>query len=618
MNTITDIYRMRRAASLASCVPPAPACTTCGMLECVCRPRFFAGQVLNADDLNRLDSYIRTKNRLHNRQLHGWGVVNGLEVTCNPCGDGVTVSCGYALSPCGEDIVVCDPVTVDICELIRCCKDAELKCAPCDPPNPFARGKTAGPCDAAEEDWVLAIRYSEAPARGVKPLYARDCGCKTGGCDCGGGGYGCNCKGGTGGSAAAPAGCGCGGPAPAVTATKPRGAPVQCEPTVICERYCFEVYRLPPRTTDQVEGNVAQTLLDSPLLARLECCVQDLVKAPKPPQQTDLQAWYMWALRFKDFLLRHFQTKPSYNCELLQRLQTLAIPDPQQQGNSAAFGQAVELLAIVFVDAWLACMCSALLPPCPLPTSDVRVPLAVLHVGSNPCRVMRICNWTTHRKFATTFPALQYWLSVLPYMRNIRQLLEKMCCFDLAGLLPQQRMETQIRSAAAAPQPSDNASTAEAAAGSTLQERMLLRLNPALDNPAPVHDTAAMFVQSLFGDRKTLTPQDIVSSLIGSVDPQGKGGTRLSSVESANLPQFMLLHELLNPIAGAALDPAMGQLMRSASFAGAEPPAAARPAAAPADDIAQMRNELSALRTSVQAQAEEIQRLKTSTNRRNR
>ena len=27
-----------------------------------------------------------------------------------------------------------------------------------------------------------------------------------------------------------------------------------------------------------------------------------------------------------------------------------------------------------------------------------------------PCRVLRVCNWTIHRKFATTFPALQYWL----------------------------------------------------------------------------------------------------------------------------------------------------------------------------------------------------------------
>ena len=80
----------------------------CGGLECLCRPRFFAGQLLTEEDLNRLERYVVDKNRLHNRYLHGWGVVCGLEVVCDPCGSGhVIVRTGYALSPCGDDIVVC-------------------------------------------------------------------------------------------------------------------------------------------------------------------------------------------------------------------------------------------------------------------------------------------------------------------------------------------------------------------------------------------------------------------------------------------------------------------------------------------------------------------------------
>src|SRR6476469_5248664 len=168
MASTTELYRKRQGTSLTTCAPPQPTCGTCGMLECACRPRFFAGQVLNADDLNRLDAYIRAKNRLHNRQLHGWGVVNGLEVMCNPCGDGVAVGCGYALGPGGDAIVVCDAVTVDVCSLIRRCKDAEAKCGPC---APFQHPGVAG-CDAAEEEWILAIHYSEKAQRGVKPLYA--------------------------------------------------------------------------------------------------------------------------------------------------------------------------------------------------------------------------------------------------------------------------------------------------------------------------------------------------------------------------------------------------------------------------------------------------------------
>src|SRR4051794_3638913 len=101
MNSPTDLYRRYQAPSPTACPPKEENCSTCGMLECLCRPRFFAGQVLTADDLNRLDYYIRGKHRLHNRQLHGWGVVNGLEVTCDACGSGtVVVGCGYALDPC--------------------------------------------------------------------------------------------------------------------------------------------------------------------------------------------------------------------------------------------------------------------------------------------------------------------------------------------------------------------------------------------------------------------------------------------------------------------------------------------------------------------------------------
>ena len=74
-------------------LPPGPACQPCpdcGGLECLCRPRFFAGQLLTEQDLNRLDNYILAKNRLHNRYLVGHGVVCGLEVSCSPCANTIT------------------------------------------------------------------------------------------------------------------------------------------------------------------------------------------------------------------------------------------------------------------------------------------------------------------------------------------------------------------------------------------------------------------------------------------------------------------------------------------------------------------------------------------------
>ncbi len=67
---------------------PRPVCPVCGGLECLCRPRFFAGQLLTEDDLNRLERYVIDKNRLHNRYLFGSGVACGLEVVCTVCDDG--------------------------------------------------------------------------------------------------------------------------------------------------------------------------------------------------------------------------------------------------------------------------------------------------------------------------------------------------------------------------------------------------------------------------------------------------------------------------------------------------------------------------------------------------
>src|SRR5438132_2909097 len=136
-----------------------PVCPACGGLECLCRPRFFAGQLLTEQDLNRLDHYITEKHKLHNRHLWGSGVVCGLEVRCAPCDELVTVTPGYALSPCGEDIVVCKPDTVDICALIaRCRTDTEPDC------RPYA-GQDS--CGDVIEDWILAIRYAESPSRGI-------------------------------------------------------------------------------------------------------------------------------------------------------------------------------------------------------------------------------------------------------------------------------------------------------------------------------------------------------------------------------------------------------------------------------------------------------------------
>ena len=139
----------------------------------------FTAEARSEEALNRLDRYIVAKHRLHNRYLQGWGVARGLEVICHPCQGQVTVTTGYALSPCGDDIVVCRDETVDVCALINRCREREPQ-PDCEPPRAVGKDE----CKDVEEKWVLAIRYTEAPSRGVTALR----GFGTGGCGCGCGG----------------------------------------------------------------------------------------------------------------------------------------------------------------------------------------------------------------------------------------------------------------------------------------------------------------------------------------------------------------------------------------------------------------------------------------------
>jgi hypothetical protein len=75
------------------------------------RNRYFAGQLLTAQDLQVEQDYVRARLRRHNRELHGVGVVRGLQISVRPDGGGageqVIVQPGVAIAPDGEDIEVC-------------------------------------------------------------------------------------------------------------------------------------------------------------------------------------------------------------------------------------------------------------------------------------------------------------------------------------------------------------------------------------------------------------------------------------------------------------------------------------------------------------------------------
>jgi len=80
------------------------------------RTHFFAGRMLSAEDLTREQQYHIEKRRLHNRYLHGWGVVAGLKLSLKP-GPTVVVEPGLAIDCAGNEIVLEAPQTLDIAAL---------------------------------------------------------------------------------------------------------------------------------------------------------------------------------------------------------------------------------------------------------------------------------------------------------------------------------------------------------------------------------------------------------------------------------------------------------------------------------------------------------------------
>jgi hypothetical protein len=73
-------------------------------LAAAVRPNYFTGRLLTAEDFQAEQDYQRGQRWLHNRLLHGAGVVTGLAVTVS--GGSVHVTPGVALDCLGREIVV--------------------------------------------------------------------------------------------------------------------------------------------------------------------------------------------------------------------------------------------------------------------------------------------------------------------------------------------------------------------------------------------------------------------------------------------------------------------------------------------------------------------------------
>ncbi|WP_124395746.1 hypothetical protein [Rhodococcus wratislaviensis] len=113
MTTRTDAHTSTRHSQPCSCGGACCEDTPCN-LECHIRPRFFCGQLLFDEDLTTMVDWASGKLQLQ-RFRDGWGVACGLEVRGDPDNPtGVIVGEGYAVSCCGEDIIVCTEEKLDL------------------------------------------------------------------------------------------------------------------------------------------------------------------------------------------------------------------------------------------------------------------------------------------------------------------------------------------------------------------------------------------------------------------------------------------------------------------------------------------------------------------------
>jgi hypothetical protein len=157
------------------------------------RPRYYARQIITPDDMTLEQEYFRSRLRQHNRLLHGWGVVCGLDVCLVPKANGngaaatpapqggeppqpkaepwkVVVKPGYALSPCGDEINVDCHRIFDL----RTRSVTGITGETClDVPDPWCsevfEQRDANPL-------YVAVRYKEVPARPVR-VQPTGCGC---------------------------------------------------------------------------------------------------------------------------------------------------------------------------------------------------------------------------------------------------------------------------------------------------------------------------------------------------------------------------------------------------------------------------------------------------------
>jgi hypothetical protein len=84
------------------------------MIQNLERVRYFFGKLMSVEDFQEEQSYFLNRLRRHNRFLHGWGVIAGLDVSISKSNE-VVVSAGHAIDCTGNEIAVPEPILIPVC-----------------------------------------------------------------------------------------------------------------------------------------------------------------------------------------------------------------------------------------------------------------------------------------------------------------------------------------------------------------------------------------------------------------------------------------------------------------------------------------------------------------------
>lgn len=382
------------------------------------RPRYFDGQLLTQAELTSEQTYVLEKNRLHNRYLHGWGVVCGLRVSC--CDDTrVTVEAGYALDPCGNDIVLPQAQTIPLVQMIQDCRSQAKPSTEC---NPFV-ASTLQDCTGADQTWCLTIAYAEQDSRPVAALRGVSS-TATGASACG---CGCGCNG-----AAATNGAATGtvstGPSAMTADTVGRPA-TACEPTRTTETVSFGVACLPEQQTPTTQTHqtivsaARQTLADRLPAGTLvgealqrQAALQLVRDAAPRSLGQNAQDDYTLVCAYLNRIRAALAALPLTSCWIAGDFAQISVRPPNPGEDPQEYDQAVVSPALQQAESLLQAagrevVCWDLIPGCAPPPPNACVVLACVTLRDDV--IIDICMGAPRRQ-VISFPALQYWISNLP------------------------------------------------------------------------------------------------------------------------------------------------------------------------------------------------------------